>query len=288
MKDNVKLSIITPCFNSFKYIPDTVQSILSQKGDFEIQYIVVDGGSTDGTLEYLAATQKTLETRSEIQPKIEMTVVSEKDSGMYDALVKGFNLVDGDVVAYINSDDFYMPGAFSVVADVFLRFEEVRWLTGMSVRLNSKGQIFYSHLQSGFSRNMVIKGFHGFFLKFIQQESTFFRRDLVGCINFEELKSFNYAGDFYLWKNFAERAKLFSIEAMLAGFRFREGQLSSEMSSYFYEFSKIRQKRNALDYCAAFFLKCWDFFAPNTLKKLVNRRIIYFDLKQNCWVLNLK
>ena len=92
----MKVSIITVSFNSAKTIADTIESVLSQ--DYpEIEYIVVDGGSTDGTVQII----------EEYQDRISHWI-SEKDRGMYDAMNKGIALATGDVIGILNSDDVYM------------------------------------------------------------------------------------------------------------------------------------------------------------------------------------
>ena len=106
----MKLSIITPCYNSENFIEETIESVLSQRGDFEIEYIIVDGGSTDRTLSIVRKYNDWIESGSfPIKcSKANITYISERDKGMYDALAKGFKLVTGDIIAYINSDDFYL------------------------------------------------------------------------------------------------------------------------------------------------------------------------------------
>jgi len=91
----MKISIITVCLNSAKTIESTIQSVLSQNYP-EIEYIIIDGGSTDGTTEII----------NRYRPKINK-VVSEKDNGIYDAINKGILLTTGDIIGNINSDDFY-------------------------------------------------------------------------------------------------------------------------------------------------------------------------------------
>lgn len=92
----MKISIITVCFNSSKTIRDTIESVLSQDHS-DIEYIIIDGGSSDGTVEII----------SEYQSKI-AKFVSEKDRGIYDAMNKGISLATGDVIGILNSDDIYI------------------------------------------------------------------------------------------------------------------------------------------------------------------------------------
>lgn len=107
---NPKVSIITVCYNSAKTIEDTIQSVINQTYD-NIEYIIVDGLSTDNTLEIV----------NKYKNKI-AKVVSEKDAGLYDAINKGIDLATGDIVANINSDDFYIDN--NVIADVVAKMEE--------------------------------------------------------------------------------------------------------------------------------------------------------------------
>lgn len=99
-------SIITPTFNSRKFLEETVQSVLSQGGaDFE--YIIVDGGSTDGTVEIIKR-------HAEKDSRIRWT--SERDDGISDAFNKGISLATGDIIGIINSDDSYFPETLQLVA----------------------------------------------------------------------------------------------------------------------------------------------------------------------------
>lgn len=107
---NPKVSIITVCYNSEKTIEDTLQSVLNQSYQ-NIEYIVIDGVSTDSTLSII----------NNYKDKI-TTIVSEKDNGIYDAINKGIRLATGDIIANLNSDDFYIDN--NVIADVVTTFEK--------------------------------------------------------------------------------------------------------------------------------------------------------------------
>jgi glycosyltransferase len=107
---NPKVTIITVCYNSAKTIEDTIQSVINQTYD-NIEYIIVDGLSTDNTLEIV----------NNYKDKI-AKVVSEKDAGLYDAINKGIDLATGEIIANLNSDDFYIDN--NVIADVVKKMEE--------------------------------------------------------------------------------------------------------------------------------------------------------------------
>lgn len=107
---NPKVSIITVCYNSAKTIEDTIQSVINQTYD-NIEYIIVDGLSTDNTLEIV----------NKYKEKI-TKVISEKDAGLYDAINKGIGLATGEIIANLNSDDFYIDN--NVIADVVAKMQE--------------------------------------------------------------------------------------------------------------------------------------------------------------------
>jgi len=107
---NPKVSIITVCYNSSKTIEDTIQSVINQTYN-DIEYIIIDGLSTDNTLEIV----------NKYSDKI-AKVVSEKDAGLYDAINKGIELATGEIIANLNSDDFYIDN--NVVSDVVAKMEE--------------------------------------------------------------------------------------------------------------------------------------------------------------------
>ena len=105
----IVLSVITVVFNGEKYIASAVDSVVSYESD-SVEYIIVDGASTDRTLEIIKSYGSSI-----------AYVSSEPDLGIYDAMNKGIKLANGKYIAFLNSDDFYMPGALSKVVDVLLK-----------------------------------------------------------------------------------------------------------------------------------------------------------------------
>ena len=144
-KRHVNFTVIIPVYNGAQKIGRTIDSVLSQTALEErraqVRLIVVDGGSPDGTADVAAGYA---DSRIEI--------VSEPDTGMYDALAKGLSRAGGDVTCYMSAGDIFDPHAFGVVAEVFARYSEVSWLTGLRTERNGLGQVIGSLLPHTYHR----------------------------------------------------------------------------------------------------------------------------------------
>jgi glycosyltransferase involved in cell wall biosynthesis len=112
-----KLTIVTPSLNQAAFLERTLRSVLDQAYE-NLEYMVVDGGSTDGSVEIIESYADRL-----------AWWTSEPDKGQTDALNKGLRRATGEIVAYINSDDYYLPGAFDAAVDAFSR-TDARWVVG--------------------------------------------------------------------------------------------------------------------------------------------------------------
>jgi len=226
----MKLSIVTPSFNSSRFISETIETVLSQKGHFELEYIIVDGGSTDGTVEII---KEYADKYSNIK------WISEPDEGMYDAINKGFSLATGDIFAWINTDDKYEFGAFDKIAYVFSKFSEIRWLKGITSYIDENSKVTSVGKCFLYKKEWIEKGFYGKDMFFIQQDSVFWRKELWGKVASID-KNLKFAGDYWLWLQFAKYAELYSFNQVVSYFRKSDGQLSSERDKYYLEMDKIR------------------------------------------------
>jgi glycosyltransferase involved in cell wall biosynthesis len=240
------ISIITPTLNSEKYFEETILSVLSQAGDFIIDYIVIDGASTDRTLEIIKKYEKLIRNKNFplLCTDIYFKWMSEKDSGMYEALNKGFLLARGDIMTYMNSDDKLVPGSLAAVSEIFNSFIDINWLTGCPL-VCEDGFYYSSDSRRGFFKKFIQKGYyHEKFSYFIQQEGTFWTSDLWQRSGSFLDEKYKLAGDFELWTRFAKYEKLYLVLGYLGIFRKHMNQLMAvNRDKYYEEIEKINNKK---------------------------------------------
>lgn len=193
------------------YIEQTLVSILNQNY-VNLELIVIDGGSTDGTVEVIEKYKERIS-----------VFISEKDNGQYDAINKGLKMASGDVIAWLNADDIYFPWTFSTISLIFETFNEVNWLIGSFSFLDESGQVTNFYKQNGAKPQKYIA--NGWFRKnlfgFLQQENMFWRRELMNKGGFLNT-NYSLAADFELWTRFAKHTELFALDLPLASFRKRK------------------------------------------------------------------
>lgn len=236
----MKFSIVTPVYNGEKYITETLESIINQKGKFHIELIIVDNLSTDGTRNII---EKYATGINDKQIKIYchsiiIKTIFEKDNGMYDALNKGFKLATGDIFAWANSDDIYLPGAFEVVAKVFEKYKKVLWLKGITSYIDENSDLMRQGRPYLYHQKWIQHGVYGRKLYFIQQSSTFWRPELWHKVNGLN-GNLKLAGDFDLWIKFAKHTPVYCLNFNTDCFRFRPGQLSKGLDKYHIECDNI-------------------------------------------------
>ncbi len=220
-----KISIVTPSFNMVNYIEDTILSVISQ-GYPNLEYIIIDGGSKDGTVDIIKKYEKWI-----------TYWVSEPDKGMYDAIQKGFERSTGEIMAYINSDDKYHYNAFFTAATIFSSMEDVDWVLGRASFYNEEGSIVdVKDMRKWSKLNYYLGDF-----KWIQQESILWRRNLWIKAGSKINTRLKLAGDYELWLRFFRFARLHTVETVFGGFRFRsKDQLSLErLDSYLFEIDEV-------------------------------------------------
>lgn len=211
-----RISIITPSYNQGNFIEETIQSVLSQNYP-NLEYIIIDGGSTDNTVEII----------KKYESKITYWV-SERDRGQTHAINKGLARATGDIIAYLNSDDYYLPDTLFKVANYFRQHPETDLLHGRCRYVNEQnekiGEQFGSITQ--FEEIVDLWGVWWRKQQFVQPEVFWSRRisDRIGAFN----ESLYYVMDYEYWCRILRAGgKVNSIDAELTCFRFTSTQKSN-------------------------------------------------------------
>jgi glycosyltransferase involved in cell wall biosynthesis len=206
----MKISILTPSYHHADFIGRTIESVRSQEGDFEVEHIVVDGGSTDGTVEVLEGLGQ------------DVRWISEPDEGQADALNKALAMAGGDVIGWLNSDDIYEPGALAAVADVFAREPETQWLYGKVRVIDADDREIRRWITR--YKNIRMRRYHYRKLlaeNWISQMGVFWRRDAGQAVG-PFRKELHYCMDYDYWLRLAARWPGRFVDRYLAAFRWYE------------------------------------------------------------------
>jgi glycosyltransferase involved in cell wall biosynthesis len=200
-RDLPLITIVTPSFNQGHYLEETIRSVLLQ-GYPRIEYIVMDGGSTDKSIEILRNYSDFITHWQ-----------SERDNGQADAIKRGFKMAKGEILGWLNSDDYLMPGALHAVAERFMADKSVQMLIGAGWVVDEAG----SRIRKMYSYPVSFESllYHG---QFFNQMSTFWRKDFyqqVGGID-ENLK---FCFDYELFLKMVKIKDPVVIDAVLSSFR---------------------------------------------------------------------
>jgi glycosyltransferase involved in cell wall biosynthesis len=195
------ISIITPSYNQAKYLEQTIQSVLTQ--DYaKIEYIVIDGGSNDGSFEIIKKYQDKL-----------AYWVSEKDNGQAEAINKGFAKATGEIVAWLNSDDYYLSETITKVVKVFEENPEVVLVYGNMLAVDENGKTFNTLNYKQLSLEDLIC------FQIIGQPAVFFRRSALYKTNGLNL-NFHFLLDHLFWIELAQYGKMLHVNQTWSAARY--------------------------------------------------------------------
>jgi glycosyltransferase involved in cell wall biosynthesis len=219
-----RISIVTPSFNQGRFLAATIESVLSQECE-NVEYIVIDGGSTDGSVDIIRRYANKL-----------TYWVSEPDGGQADAIAKGFARSTGEIMGWLNADDLLLPGALATVARTFSRSLDIQMTYGDIAVVNEWGQMQYICTQTPARFESLYYGG-----QIINQEAVFWTRDLynrVGGLNC----GLQYALDYDLWIRMSRITMPHYIPAILAAFRKHPSQKSQRMDRYIDEMRLVQHR----------------------------------------------
>jgi glycosyltransferase involved in cell wall biosynthesis len=262
-------SIVTPSYNQASYLAETIESVIGQAGDFHIDYIIVDGGSQDNSVEILKHYAKLLEEeRWQIKCRgITFRWLSEKDQGQADALMKGFRLSAGDVLAWLNSDDTYLPGTLSKVAEAFALHPEISVVYGKAYYIDPAGKVIGRYPTGAFDLKRLAV------FNYICQPSTFFRKSSFKDVGGLDV-SLHFCMDYDLWIRLAKSSEFIYLQDFLATYRLHEeSKTVSERSALANHEEALRVARKYFDWAplSRVYVCCHGHISntfPSFLKKL--------------------
>ncbi len=250
----MKISIVTPSYNLEKWLSTTIESVISQRGNFEIEYIVIDGGSSDQSMKIAQEYAQKIESKTFpiACTRVTMTCIEEKNTGMYEAINRGFARATGDIFAWINSDDVYEPGAFEAMHLAFESNPGVQWIKGITSTIDENGTLVRKGIAKVYHQDWLKKGIYGQESYFVEQDSVFWRAGLWKAIG-SMPAHYRRAADYWLWMQFANHAPMISLNIPTSSFRKREGQLSKGISHYKDEQKDIRPESSPSGFFARLF-----------------------------------
>ncbi len=197
------VSIITPSYNQARYLEATIQSVIQQ--DYpNLEYIIVDGGSADGSLEIIEKYKEKL-----------AWWVSETDQGQADAINKGFRKANGEIIAWLNSDDLYLPGAISSAVELFQKNPDAGVIYGNAVSADADGKLLNELRFSSWGTRDFLQ------FNIICQPAVFMKRSIVQKIGYLD-PSYHFFLDHQLWIRLSRETEFIHQPEILAVSRYHQ------------------------------------------------------------------
>jgi len=211
-----KISIVTATFNRRDYLPRCIESIASQAYP-DKEHIIIDGGSTDGTV-------AVLEEYGRRYPHLRW--ISEKDDGLSQAFNKGLARTTGDAIGVLGDDDLYLPGAFETVAEAFNANPQAGVIAANCDFIREDGTVWITQKANFTSRTDLIQFWRYWGNRItIPATSSFFRREVLDTVGgFDEAD--RYAMDYHHWIKITEKFAIVTVNKTIAQFRYDEGTIS--------------------------------------------------------------
>lgn len=226
----MKITIITPSLNQGNFIEQTIESVIKQNYP-DLEHIIIDGLSTDNTLDIL----------KKYDNKIKW--ISEKDTSSVEATNKGLKMASGDIISLLPSDDFYLPNTFDEICNFFKQNPEAKWVTGDYIIIDQDGNKIQSFVALYKRLLRLMPTFHMLsFTNFIPAMSTFWKKELISEIGFLDA-SLLYANDYDYWLKIMKKYPLYNINKPLSAFRIHRASTGGvNYKKQFYQDLQVAQK----------------------------------------------
>ena len=221
---SLSISVVTPSYNQGRFIERTIQSVLEQNVP-SLEYVVVDGASTDGTVNVLKKYEKHLRW------------VSEEDSGQTEAVNKGLKWTRGDIIGWLNSDDIYYPGALSAVISLFEESPQVDVIYGNADHVDEYDNIIEAYYTEDWNYERLKE------VCFLCQPAVFFRRRILDRLGLLDA-GLKYCMDYEYWLRLGAEVPFVRMKNKLAGSRmYGENKTLGERIAVHREINSMLKKR---------------------------------------------
>ncbi|MDO8500080.1 MAG: glycosyltransferase family 2 protein [bacterium] len=249
----ITISIVTPTYNQAQFISQTIESVLSQEGDFLIDYIIVNDGSTDNTLEIIKKYDSMLKSGSwPLKCKgISYRYWTRKNGGQTGAINEGLRMATGEVLAWMNSDDYYMPGIFEKIARVFANDPELDFLYGDSLKIYEDGRPPKTEPRPRPDETFESLRDRGNSFGF-----NFFSKKIVERVGYLD-ESLQYAVDLDLWLKMFRIGKVRYLPITFGAYRMWAGSKTATQQKKFAEERKLIAERYGGNIVSAHTLYRW-------------------------------
>jgi len=258
-RDLPLVSIVTPSFNQGRFIDQTIQSVLGQ--DYpNLEYIVVDGGSTDETLDVLRRYEGRLRW------------VSERDGGQSEAINKGFRMARGDIVSWLNSDDTYLAGAVGKAVAYLCSHPEVAMVYGEGYLMDEAGRVTRRFpATEPFSLWRLV-----YFSDYILQQTVFWRRSVFDAVGMLD-ESLHYGMDWDFWIRVAKRFEIAYMPEFLGNLReYATAKTFAGGLARFHELTAMIRRHGTRRFPPAYFNYGWDAY-QTALREKIRRDLPWLD-----------
>jgi glycosyltransferase involved in cell wall biosynthesis len=247
-----KVSVITPSFNQGQFIEETIRSVLLQNYP-NLEYIIIDGGSTDETLEII----------ERYKPWISH-FASEPDRGQTHAINKGLRIASGDILAWLNSDDIYLPDAINTSINALQENSDVSFVYGHALFVDEKGNTIKQYsaypLKSGYHRMKYWKGW------MVPQPTLFFKRQLLDRYGYLD-ETMNYAMDYEWIIRISQHNQYECIDQAIATYRRHRSSKTGDFILNREKFHRETLRTNLL-YAAPYKITTWPLWISWITHKL--------------------
>lgn len=250
-----RISIVTPSLNQGEFLERTIRSVLLQRYP-NLEYIIIDGGSTDGSREIISKYSQHLSYH-----------ISEPDRGYVHAINKGFEIATGEIICWLNSDDYYFPGTLATIAEKLARQTGHMAAVGHVMKEYVDGRAPQKLVGQYSSRLRLLKFWHGYHM---HQPAIFWRREVFDVVGYLA-ESRDLIADFDYWARIAEKFKFENIDEVLAGVTYHSRAKTGDNYRRYYE----QLKSQAKSYWGSPLLPDYWFLTASSFRNHYLRHVYY-------------